>query len=198
MKILVVCTLLLALGLASASPASYGSRQEKHLQTEEDKDLATFLETLASSQEDEDDDDNELSDVQGIFKVLAQVNKETAKAEGGATTQLWGMLGRTLWGAGKRYLRKRYCKKRSRCAEEEEEKVMLQELLEAQDDGDDSNDDDDGDDHAELQSLFDALNQMEAKKMQGDYNTAEAEGWFSRMYRKIKKRVKKYAKKRLC
>ena len=202
MKILAICMLLLALGLASASPAVYGYRQEKHLQTNEmdDKDLATFHETLASSQEDEeeDDDDDDLSNVQEIFKVLAQVNKEQAKSEGDATSQIWGLVRRTLLGAGKRYLRKRYCKKRSRCTEEEEEKVMLQELLEAQDDGDDSDDDDDSDDHAELQSLFDVLNQMEAKKMQGDYDTAKAEGLLRKAFRKIRNKVKKYTRKRFC
>ena len=173
MKILVACMFLLALGLASASPVLHESHQAKQLQTEEmdDKDLATFLETLASSQEDEDDDDDDLSDVQGVFKALAQVNKEQAKAEGDATSQIWGSIRRSLFGAGKKYLRKRYCRKRPKHAEEEE----------VQDDDEDSNDD--GNDHAELQSLFDVLNKMEAKKMQGDYNTAEAEGLFSKAFR---------------
>ena len=181
MKILVACMFLLALGLASASPALHGSHQAKQLQTEEmdDKDLATFLETLASSQEDEDDDDDDLSDVQGVFKALAQVNKEQAKAEGDATSQIWGSIRRSLFGAGKKYLRKRYCRKRPKDAEEEEVQ-------------------DDGDDHAELQSLFDVLNKMEAKKMQGDYNTAEAEGLFRKVFKKIRNKVKKYTKRRFC
>ena len=196
MKIPILCLSLFALGLY-VCPVSSAAHQQALVKELNDNDISTFLETLATSQEDQDDDEddegNDLADIQGVFNVLAQVKEEQAKSTGTATTQFWSWAGKMLLGAGKRYLKRRYCKKRS-CNEEKEEKVLLQELMEAQDDdGEEGGDDDD---LAELQSLFGALKKLQAKKMQED--SPAAQGFFSRVFKRIKKKVKKYARRRLC
>lgn len=193
MKILIVSFLLLALGLYAHPVTSESSEQVNVKEPDDDDDINNLLETLVTSQDDEEDDEddaNDLAGIQGVFNVLAQVKDEQAKSAAPVMTQFWRHLGRRLFRAGRNYIRNRYCKRRS-CNEEQEEKVMLQELMEEQS-KDDEGDDDDGDDLAELQTLLNAFNKLQAKKMQGDNQTAEDQRWYKRIFRSIRKRVRKH------
>ena len=192
MKIPILCLSLFALGLY-VCPVSSAAHQQVLAKELNDDDISTFLETLATSQDDQDDDEddegNNLADIQGVFNVLAQVKDEQAKSTGTALTQLFSLVRRTLLGAGKKFLKKIFCKKGSH-NEEKEENALLQELMEAEDD-----DSGEGGDNelAELQFLFNTVKKLQAK-MQEDHNSSAAQGFFKRILKKIGKRVKK----RLC
>ena len=166
-----------------------------------------MLKALASTEDDQetDDDDDEddgtVADLQGVFNVLAQVEAEKARVQGDknmAMAQFWGGLGGVLVKAGKGYLKNKYC------TEEQEVRAMLQELIGEQGIEEVENDEDegDGDDKAsaELQTLFNVLKKIEAKVMQDDTSddSAKAQGWFKKLRRWAKKKVKKVAKKYLC
>ena len=192
MKIPILCLSLFALGLYIC-PLSSAAHQQALAKELNDNDINTFLETVATSQEDqdndEDDEGNDLADIQGVFNVLAQVKDEQTKSTGTAMTQFWRRVGKRLLGAGKRYLKRMYCKRRS-CNEEKEEKVLLQDLMEAQDDDGEEGGDDDN--LAEVQFLFGALKKLQAKKMQENHNSPAAQGFW------IRRRLLKFARKRLC
>ena len=194
-----MCKLLSTLGLSFAVPTldsdnfnKYISSQLQHKQNEDE--LNVLLQAMASTEDDQDsdDDDDTVAELQGVFNVLAQVEVEKTrqhKDKSMGMAQLWGMLGRTLWNVGKRYLKNRHC------TEEQGVNALLQELVdeqgmqEVEDDGDDKA-------RAELQTLFQALNQVEAKAMQAD--NAQAERWWRRVTRWVRRKARKLTRRYLC
>ena len=177
MKILVAFFLLSIIGLTYATfpynNADYYKKLSNYFPKQGHVEVATLLNSLAGIQDDQesdgdddDNDDDDLADIQGIFNVLAQVEMERAKEmdDKSATAQFWKMLGKTLWNAGKGYLKNKYC------TEEQEVRAMLQELIGEQEMPEDDEDDDEEDSNgvvlAELQTLFNALKKVDAKMMQ--------------------------------
>ena len=165
------------------------SRTHQHVVTKELElnDINTLIQSLATSQdsaEDEEDIVSDLAEVQGVFNILAQVKNEQAKSTGRAMTQIWGLVGSRLLRIGKKILRRKYC--------EEEQKVMLQELMEEQSEADEQGN---LDDDAELQTFFDALNKLQAERVQDNIQNAAAQGWFKRLFKKIGRGLKKFLKK---
>ena len=200
MKIPVFCLLFSTLGLSFAVPSldfndlkKYISSQLKDKQNEDE--LKVLLQAMASTEGDQDSDDNDddaVAKLQRVFNVLAQVEVEKAREQRDKTmgmAQLWGAVGRTLWNVGKRYLKRRHC------TEEQGVNALLQELVgeqgiqEIEDDGDDKA-------RAELQTLFQALNQVEAKAMQAD--NAQAERWWRRVKRWAGGKARKLTRRYLC
>ena len=157
-----------------------------------------MLESLSNLQQGElseaegDDGDDDITDLQAVFNVLAQVDIEKAKAmdDKRAMAQFWKGLGSSLWNAGKSYFKNKYC------TEEQEMKSILQEVTGQQAMQDKDNEitaEDDDKVKAELQSLFSALKKVEAKMMQdGENDNVIAEGWWKKLSRRIKKGAKKY------
>ena len=200
MKTLIACFLLSVVGFSYATTYTYPYYNRFGRYTY--KDLA-LLESLASLQEDQvseaqgNDEEENLADAQGLFNVLAQVEIEQAKAmdDKSGMAQFWKQFGKTLFKAGKGYLKNRYC------TEEQEMKTMLQELTGEQAIQEDNEVTAEGDDNAlaELQSVFSALNKVEAKMMQGEEteNKATEEGWFKKRFKKLRKSLKKAGKKLL-
>ena len=197
MKLFITCLFLFTTGLAYAGPFPKDYFNSLKQQDNEDK-FTALLQSLDRTEDDqEDDDDDDLADIQGVFNVLAQVEMERAKGlnDKSATAQFWGILGNALWKAGKGYLKKKYC------TEEQEVRAMLQDLISEQEIPEDDDDDDAGGDAlAELQTLFNALKNVEAKMMQDGMTdkNAEAEGWWKKVRRWAKKKVKHSTKKYLC
>ena len=209
MKILIISLLLSTLSLTFAVPAfnfdSFGkffpSRSFPEEQNKDD--VSALFQALVSTEddqdtEDDDEDDGTVADLQGVFNVMAQVEAEKARQQRNknvAMVQVWKFLGNALWNAGKSYLKKRHC------TEEEEVRAMLQELIGEQGMQDDE-DAGDGDDkaRAELQTLFNALKKLEAKVMQDDSSadTAKAEGWWKRVKRWARKKIRGATRKYLC
>ena len=209
MKTLIICLLLSTLSLTFAVPAfdfdSFGKNfPSSYFPKEQNKDeVSALFQALVSTEDDQDTDDDDeddgtVADLQGVFNVMAQVEAEKARQQRNknvAMVQLWGGLGSALWSAGKAYLKRRHC------TEEEEVRAMLQELIGEQGVQDDE-DAGDGDDkaRAELQTLFNALKKVEAKVMQDDSSddTAKAEGWWKRVKRWAKKKIRGATRKYLC
>lgn len=199
MKILIACVLLSTLSLTFATPLS---ALKNSLASEQSDEVKALLQTLTNNQntEDSDGDDGEedIANLQGVFNVLAQVNAEKAKAtdEDDAMAQFWKLVRRGLWHVGKRYLKKKYC------TEEQEMNALLQELTgEQQGLDDEDNGDKEEKAMAELQYVFSALKKAEAKAMLHDATTdlnADAEGWFKRFRRSIKRRIKGATRRYLC
>ena len=168
------------------------SHTDQHVVTKqlELNDIETLIQSLATSQdstEDEEDIVSDLAEVQGVFNILAQVKNEQAKSTGRAVTQFWGLVGSGLLGIGKKILKRKYC--------EEEQKVVLQELMEEQSEADEQMN---ANDNAKLQNFFDALNKLQAKMVQDNFQNAAAQGWFKRLFKKIGKGLKKFVKKTVC
>ena len=120
MKILIACFLLSIVGLSFATPYYYPLGGYKY---------TALLKSLANTQQGElpetesDDGDDNIADLQAIFNVMAQIDIEKAKAieDKSAMAQFWKKFRKTLYNAGKTYL-KYYTK-------EKEMKAMLQELI---------------------------------------------------------------------
>ena len=209
MKILIICLLLSTLSFTFAVPAfdfdSFGKYFPSSFSPkEQNKDkVSALLQALVSTEDDQDTDDDDeddgtVGDLQGVFNVMAQVEAEKARQQNNknvAMVQFWGGLGNALWRAGKSYL------KRKHCTEQEEVRAMLQELIDEQGLQDDEGAGD-GDDKArtELQTLFNALKKAEAKVMQDDSSedTAKAEGWWKRVKRWARKKIRGATRKYLC
>ena len=195
MKTLTACFLLSVIGLSYATvrwPYNYQLRNYNDKNT-----AAALLESLSSLQlyphaESEEDD---VSDLQGVFNVLAQIETEKAKVmdDDSATAQFWKSLRKTALNLGKHYFRSKYC------SEEKELEGMLDKQSNEQGISD-SEDTEDGDSKAftELQTLFSALKKVEAKLMQDggatEKNTAVTQGWF----KSLKKGIKNVARGYLC
>jgi hypothetical protein len=192
MKILVACFLLSTIALTYAKypfPINYKElfeglvNKEKHVSAEVESD---------------DIDDDVITDLQGMFSVLEQIEMEKAKQmqydDNGAKAQLWGGLGTILWKTGKGYLKNRYC------TQEAEVRAMIEELVdETSDDNEDA--EEDNDKFTELRNLIDSLNQLKMQLNQFqviDGDVAMAEGWFKKVRKSIKKKAKKVARKVLC
>ena len=119
MKTLIACFILSIVGLSFATPYRYpfGYKSTALLES-----LANAEQGKLSEAEDDDGDDN-IADLQALFNVMAQIDIEKAKAmeDKSAMAQFWKKFRKTLYNAGKTYL-KYYTK-------DKEMKVMLQELI---------------------------------------------------------------------
>lgn len=218
MKILVACFLLSAFSITIGTPTSYSTNGDDLLKflseynkgnfglpsklktPKEGQEMSALLQALVSTEnsEESDDDDDDGSDedivtLQGVFNIMAAIETEKAKTMEDAMIQFWKAIGRTLWRAGKRYLRRRHC------SEELEVKALLQELTNEQG-GPQDDDDSTGDDKAlaELQSVFKVLKKAEAKAMQDGDDNAKAEGWWSRLKRWGRKTIRRATRRYLC
>ena len=192
MKTLVACFLLSTLALTYAKyplPMNYKELFEELINKAEH----------ASAEVESDDDD--ITDLQGMFNVLEQVEMEKAKQmqydDNNANAQFWGGLGKTLWKYGKVYLKNRYC------SQEAEVRAMIEELVD-ETEGNEAVEEDNNDNLTELKNLVNSLNLMNKKLMQLrplsiiDGDIAKAEGWFKKLRKSIKKKAKKVARKVLC
>ena len=164
-----------------------------------------LLERLVSKVQDDsaevESDEDDITDLQGLFSVLEQIEVEKAKQmqydEDGASAQFWAGLGTTLLNAGKGYLRNRYC------TQEAEVRAMIEELVDEQEDNQAVEQDDD-DSFTKLKNMVNTLNQISKKLSQFqasmviDGNYAKAEGWFKKLRKSLKKKTKKLARKVLC
>ena len=191
MKTFVACFLLAFVGLTCATPAWSYHNYYKSLYTGTPyfEKARALLESLASSQQGQDlddgNDDGDIADLQAVFNVLEQVDKEKAAANGNsATAQLTGILGGTVLDLAKGYLKNKYC------TEEQKVREMVQKLIGEQSESVDARDKNEKA-RAELQTLFKALKMVEAKLMQ-DESDARVEGWLKKLRKSIKKRAKQY------
>lgn len=195
MKTLIACFLLSIVGLSYATPYLRYPYVHK-LKFPYTYQETALLESLASSQQgqlSEAEGEDDIADLQALFNVLEQVETEKAKAmdDKSVKAQFWKQLRRTLWSAGKKYVRNRYC------YEEQNMKAMLQELTgqhEMQDESNEVTAEEDDRALAELQSMFSALKNIEAKMQDG----AMAEGLFKKIRKFLKKGTKRFIKSYLC
>ena len=196
MKILIACFLLSTTALTYARyPITLLPINYKELFEE----LINKAKHVSAEVESDDDD---ITDLQGIFNVLQQIEMEEAKQmqnddDNSATSQFWKGLGKVLWTAGKGYLRNKYC------TQEVEVRAMIEELVDEQETSEDNEavEEDSNDTFTELKTLVNSLNQMTEKirplqVIDGDI--AKAEGWFKKLHKSIKKKAKKLARKVLC
>ena len=204
MRILVVCCVLSTLGLTFASPLYSPVRNS--LTPKEINEvralIPTHWDTLNSQQADDSnngDDDEDMANLEGVFKVMEQVDIAKAKAAKGdhASAQIFKTIVKGLWNLGKRYLKRRYC------TEEQETKALLQELIGEQAIAEvDNADTGEEEAIAELQSLFATLKKVKAKVMQSDMspeNTAEAQRrWWRRVKRWFGRKVRGFTRKYVC
>ena len=102
----IICFLLPILGFVSAASS---------LSAQDSKDLWNYMEDNAllatNENRDHSTDDVDLSDVQGVFNVLAQVEIESNNLlmkETDASAQIFGNI---LWDVGKTLLKKKLCPK---------------------------------------------------------------------------------------
>ena len=162
------------------------------------QDLSSSLQTLISNQEQEvmeqesDIGDEDFAQLQGVFAVLEQVDKEKAKKmkTSGAMNLLWGVLGNGLWNRGKSILKKNYCPENS------EIRVLIQELI---GDKEIPEDTEDGNDRAiaELKALFKVLDKIDTKATQDDHS-AKANVRLNDIKDKVKEKIRAITKKYLC
>lgn len=140
-------------------------------------------------------DDDDISDLQGIFNVLEQI--EMAKQmqnddDDSAMVQFWAGLGTALWNTGKGYLKNRYC------SQEAEMRAIIEELVDEQE----TSEAEEGNSgtFTELRNLVNSLNEMTKLRplMVIDGDVAKSEGWFKKLRKSIKKKAKKLARKVLC
>jgi hypothetical protein len=192
MKILVACFLLSTIALTYAKypfPINYKELFEGLVNKEKH---------VSAKAESDDIDDDVITDLQGMFSVLEQIEVEKAKQmqydDNSVKAQLWGGLGTVLWKTGKGYLKNRYC------TQEADVRAMIEELVDETLDNNEAVEEDDDDKFTELRNLVNSLNQMD-KKFQSliiDGDVAMAEGWFKKVRKSIKKKAKKVARKVLC
>ena len=199
MKILIACFLLSTIALTYAKyPITSLPINYKELFEE----LINKAKHVSAEIESDDDD---ITELQGIFNVLQQIETEKAKQmqngdDNSAAIQLWKGLGRVLWTAGKGYLRNKYC------TQEVEVRAMIEELVDEQETSEDNEavEEDSNDTFTELKNLLNSHNQMTTKLMQFhtsgiiDGDAAKVEGWFKKLRKSIKKKAKKLARKVLC
>lgn len=201
MKTLTACFLLSVIGLSYAT-ARWPYNYRFGISNYNDKNTAAaLLESLSSLQlyPYAESEENDISDLQGVFNVLAQIETEKAKVidDESATAQFWKSLRKTAVNLGKHYFRSKYC------SEEKELEGMLEKQSNEQGMSD-SEDTEEGDGKAitELQTLFSALKKVEAKLMQdgGDTEkrTAVTQGWFKKLRKGLKKGIKNVARGYLC
>ena len=189
MKIIVACFLLCAIALTYAKyplPLNYKELFE---------DIVDNVKHTSAEVESDDDD---ISDLLGIFNVLEQIEMEKAKQMGyddnNANAQLLGALGTTLWNAGKVYLKKRYC------SQEAEVRAIIEELVD-ETKSNEAVEEDNNDNFTELKNLVNSLNLMNKIRPLSiiDGDVANAEGWFKKLRKNLKKNaIKKVARKVLC
>ena len=142
---------------------------------------------LTTKTDSSNEKEESIAEVQGIFNVMAQVDLERAKLKNSDALiqEFWSGLVRSLWKKGKHYLIKNLCSK------EQAMKALLQELTNEEmgtDDNSNSKDDDD-DVRAQLQVLFNALQEVKANSIR-EGNTAKAED--------LGNRIKSFAKNLVC
>ena len=142
---------------------------------------------LTTKTDPSNEKEESIAEVQAIFNVMAQVDLERAKLKNSDAfiQKFWSGLIKSLWKRGKNYLIKNLCSK------EQAMKALLQELTNEEmgmDDNSNSKDDDD-DVRAQLQVLFNALQEVKANSIR-EGNTAKAED--------LGDRIKSFAKNLVC
>ena len=146
---------------------------------------------LTTKKDSSNEKEESIAEVQGIFNVMAQVDLERAKLKNSDALmqEFWSGLIRTLWNKGKNYLIK------SLCSKEQAMKALLQELTNEEmgmDDNNNGKDDDDDDVRAQLQVLFNALQEVKANSIR-EGNTAKAEDLGDSINDRIKSVAKNFA-----
>ena len=189
MKILIACFLLSTIVLTYASyPAISLPMNYKEL-------IEGLINKVQDNSAEVESNEDDISDLQGIFSMLEQIEVEKAKqmqnVDDSATAQFWAGVGTTLLNAGKGYLRNRYC------TQEAEVRAMIEELVDEQEDNQAVEQRNDNT-FTELRNLVNTLNQMTNQQMIIDGDVAKAEGWFKKLRKSIKKKAKKLARKVLC
>ena len=159
MKTLIACYLLSTIALTYANypimsvlPITYKELIE---------DLINKATDVSAEVESDDDD---ITDLQGMFNLLEQIEMEKAKQmqddEDGAKAQFWAALGPVLWKARKGYLKNRYCNQEAEVRAMIEELVDEQETLETNEGAEEEN----NNRFTELKNLVNTLNYMGKKR----------------------------------
>ena len=195
MKTLIACYLLSTIALTYANypimsvlPITYKELIEELINKATD----------VSAEVESDDDD--ITDLQGMFSLLEQIEMEKAKQmqddEDGAKAQFWAALGPVLWKAGKGYLKNRYCN------QEAEVRAMIEELVDEQETSETNEvaEEENNNRFTELKNLVNTLNYMGKKRFLQiiDGDVVKIEGWFKKLRKSLKKKAKKLARKVLC
>ena len=203
MKTLVTCFILSSITFTSATPVSLQFRGQA--KSQEDNDLSTLLQALIGTQEQEVAEEEtamrhrDVANLQGIFAVLEQVDREKANTmeNDGAMSTFWGTFGKALLDKGKSILKQKYCSENHKIG------VLIQKLIGDRDMLKDDDDSGEGNDQAvaELMPLFKVLENIDAKATQystaTDYS-AKAEGWLNDIEDKVEEKIRAFAKKYVC
>ena len=199
MKIIVICILLPAvLAFTSATSSLTAQDFKDSLNYNEENAFAETNENM------EDTSDGDFADIQCLFNVLAQTEEEQNKLtkDTDASAQfVTALLGKALWGVGKKLLKRKFCPKRDQTYE------AAAVLAYYNDDKDEKAVENDVKALNQLKVLFGALKEVEAKMMKedtavsdsrGEDAKADPEAWWKKAKGWIKNAIGGIIRKFLC